>query len=284
MKSLLSLEAASIFCGGALSPHRLDHPEGICVDPRDGAIWCGGEGGQLYRIEPDGSSARQVCNTGGFLLGVTFDARRGRLYLCDLEHRCVWVVGTDGRIISRLEGVDGAERLRLPNFAVLAPDGGSLYVSDTRREGGPGIWRFDPDTGASTLWMRESCFSANGMCLSPDGRSLFLVESHLPGVSRIPILEDGSAGPKEHFLPLPGDEPDGLAISPSGDLWISIYNPTRILRCRLTDRNIDCILADESTDLLHHATNIAFRGANELFVANLGAWHISRIDLSTLAQ
>lgn len=273
---------AAIFCGGILSPNRLDHPEGICVDPFDGALWCGGEGGQLYRIEPDGSAAKQIACTGGFLLGITYDPIRRQLYLCDLHHRCVWIYSTEGKLLGRLDGRDGDENLLLPNYSVLSADGQHLYVSDTRRAGGPGVWRFEIATGASTLWMRERCLSANGLALAPDGSALYLVESHLPGVSRIPIRKDGSAGAKEIFLPLPNDEPDGLAFSPNGDLWISIYNPTRIYRCRLSDRRLQIVIADDSTDILHHTSNIAFRGEREVFSANLGAWHITRIDLSRL--
>jgi gluconolactonase len=272
---------AAVFCGGIRSPYRLDHPEGICVDPRDGALWCGGEGGQLYRIQPDGSAAEQIACTGGFLLGIAFDSVRQQLYLCDLHYCCVWIYSTDGKLLGRLDGRDGDETLRLPNYAVLSTDGRYLYVSDTHREGGPGIWRFELATGFSTLWMRERCLSANGLALAPDGSALYLVESHLPGVSRVPIRIDGSAGPKEIFLLL-SNEPDGLAFSPSGDLWISIYNPTRIYRCRLSDRRLQIVIADDSTDVLHHSTNLAFRGRDEVFSANLGAWHITRINLSKL--
>jgi len=277
-------EVVTTFCGGILSPDRLTHPEGVCVDPRDGSLWCGGEGGELYHISPDGTRIEKMACTGGFLLGVTIDCS-GRLYLCDLHHRCVFVIDDHGRELARLEGRDGDECLQLPNFAVLSHDESLLYVSDTRRSGGPGVWRFDlANGGTSTLWMRESCLSANGLALAPDGKFLYLVESHLPGVSRIPILADGSAGPKELFLLLPGDEPDGLAFSSAGDLWISIYNPTRILRCCIADKALDCIVADDTTDHLHHATNIVFRGENELFVSNFGAWHLSRINLTSLPK
>ena len=273
---------AEIFCGGIVSAHRLDHPEGICVDPRDGAIWCGGEGGQLYRIEPDGSAVRKIADTGGFLLGVTFDPVREQLYLCDLHHRCVWVYGIDGTRLGWLTGRDGAERLKLPNYAALSADQKHLYVSDTRRTGGPGVWRFDPDSGSGTLWMRESCRSANGLALAPDGTALYLVESHLPGISRIPVRPDGSAGPKEPFLSLPDDEPDGLAFDAGGCLWISVFNPSRIYRYTFTSGTLETMIEDSTTDLLHHPTNIAFRGATELFTSNFGAWHLSRIDLSPL--
>lgn len=275
-------EAASVFCGGILSPNRLDHPEGLCLDPKDGALWCGGEGGQLYRIAPDGSSARRLGSSGGFALGLCMDRKRN-LYMCDLHHACVVVFDDQGNEQTRLHGVDGDQQLTLPNHAVLSPDDRHLYVSNTCREGGPGIWRFDLHTGESRLWMSENCLSANGLALAPDASALYLVESHLPGISRIPILPDGRAGKKEVFLSLPDDEPDGLAFNGAGDLFISIYHPSRIYRYRFHSALLQTVIQDDSTDFLHHATNIAFRGDEELFSANLGAWHITRIDLQNLS-
>lgn len=272
---------ATVFCGGILDSRRLDHPEGIFVDPADGSVWCGGEAGQLYRVSPDGKEVREVVCTGGFALGVGGDLR-GCRYVCDLAHRCVFVFDRDGRQLACLEGRDGAESLRLPNSAVLSPDQRQLYVSDTRRAGGPGVWRFDLSTGASSLWMRESCLSANGLAMDPAGAFLYLVESHLPGVSRIPIRADGSAGPKQLAVKLPGCEPDGLAFDARGNLFISIYHPSRIYRWRPSDGRLDLVIEDETTDWLHHPTNLAFRGDRELFCTNFGAWHLTRIDLTRL--
>ena len=52
-----------------------------------------------------------------------------------------------------------------------------------------------------------------------------------------------------------------------------------LLRC---DQAASVFFRDDTTDHIHHATNIAFRGNHELFCANLGAWHITKIDLQTL--
>ena len=56
----------------------LDHPEGLAVG-RDGAIYAGGEAGQVYRIAPDGKHVETIANTGGFCLGVTLD-RQENIY------------------------------------------------------------------------------------------------------------------------------------------------------------------------------------------------------------
>ena len=277
MTPLLDLHRdAAIFCGGILHPQRLNHPEGVWVDPRDGSLWCGGEAGELYHISADGQRIETVACTGGFLLGVIMDSRH-RIYLCDLHHQAVFVFDDQGNQHAKLS----CNGLTLPNYAVLSRDERFLYVSNTCRAGGPGIFRFDLQSGQGALWMAEDCLSANGLALSPAGDALYMVESHLPGVSRVPILADGRAGPKQAFLALPGDEPDGLAFHPYGDLLISIYNPTRIYRWSFAREALELLIEDESTDLLHHSTNLAFRGPRELFSANLGGWHLTRIDLTS---
>jgi sugar lactone lactonase YvrE len=273
-------ESATVFCGGIRSPYRLNHPEGLLVDPLDGAIWCGGEAGELYRIEPDGSKATEIATSGGFALGLCMDSKR-RIYMCDLQHQCVVVFDDRGNELKRLHGKDGNESLALPNYPALSSDERFLYVSDTRPDG-PGIWRFDLHSGESILWMKEPCICANGLALHPDGSGIYLVESRLPGVSYVPIQPDGSAGRKVNLLSLSDDEPDGLAFAPDGTLWISIYNPSRIYRYHLDTAKLEKVIQDDSTDHIHHATNIAFRGESELFCANLGAWHITKIDLTAL--
>lgn len=88
MDPLIPLRYARVFFDGFLTEPRLDHPEGIAIAP-DGAIWCGGEAGQLYRISPDGSEIKLMASTGGFILGLAFD-EIGRLYACDVAHQTVY--------------------------------------------------------------------------------------------------------------------------------------------------------------------------------------------------
>ena len=38
----------------------------------DGSVESNVEGGQIYRLPPDGSSAEEIANTGGFVLGIAF--------------------------------------------------------------------------------------------------------------------------------------------------------------------------------------------------------------------
>ena len=106
---------------------RLDHPEGIAVHP-DGSIWCGGEHGQVYRVESDGSTFEQVASTGGFCLGIAFDIR-ANLFICDLHHRAVMRMDAENLRVEKFSsGVPGHD-FRIPNFPAFDA-AGRLYVSE----------------------------------------------------------------------------------------------------------------------------------------------------------
>ena len=53
----------------------LDHPEGVAWGP-DGRIYAGGEAGQIYAIDGDGT-VEQLASTGGFLYGMQGDQLGG---------------------------------------------------------------------------------------------------------------------------------------------------------------------------------------------------------------
>jgi len=101
----------------------------------------------------------------------------------------------------------------------------------------------------------------------------------LPGVERIPIRPDGSPGKRSVFVRLPKSLPDGLAFDVRGNLYVSCYTPNRIYRVT-PDRKVSILIEDWEAHTLSNPTNIAFGGPRlrDLFTANLGRWHITRID------
>lgn len=274
MRAVLQPGAAEIFFDGTLTDPQLDHPEGVAVHP-DGSVWCGGERGQIYRIEPDGSSIEQVASTDGFCLGLAFDSQ-GDLFVCDSKLRAVMRLEVKSGEVGRF--ADGAEgrAMRTPNYPAFDAEG-RLYVSDSnaRQEPGPGVFRFGPD-GAEELWYQGPVNFANGLALSPNGRHLYVVETFGRSVFRIPIEADGTVGAREGVASFPGALPDGLAFDAEGNLYVACYEPSRIYRMRPNGR-IEIFLQDPEAHVLCHPTNVAFRGT-EMFVANLGRWHLTRIE------
>ena len=266
---------SSVFYDGLFTEPMLDHPEGLAVH-RDGSVWCGGERGQVYRIEPDGSSIEQVARIeGGFCHGMAFD-REDNLYVCDLKHAAVLRLDAkSGSVETYADGADG-RGINICNYPAFDAEG-HLYVSDSNafKVPGPGIFRFDPG-GPGMLWYDEPVDFANGLALSPDGAYLYVAETFGNSVFRIPIEENGSAGPREEVAGLPGSLPDGLAFDADGNLYVACYEPSQVLRVA-PEGTVECLIRDHEAHLLCHPTNLAFRD-NVLFTTNLGRWHITAIE------
>ena len=136
------------------------------------------------------------------------------------------------------------------------------------------IWRIQPGEEAE-IWCRSARGFPNGMCLSADGRTLFVAESSPPLISRIDINDDGSAGKRAVIVELPRTVPDGLALDVAGNLYISLYNPNIIYRLSPSGELIT--LVDDWQQLqLIAPTNIAFGGPDmkTLIIASLCGWSI----------
>jgi sugar lactone lactonase YvrE len=251
----------------------LDHPEGVAWNPFDGHVYAGGEAGQVYRVSLDGE-VEKVGDTGGEILGVTLDGS-GRIYVCDCG-RCqiVRLDTRDGSVEVYSAGVPG-QAIHEPNYAAFDA-AGNLYVTDSgeTKEDNGCILRIGPG-GETVVWSRELPRYPNGCCLGADGRALLVAESYLPGVSRIPILADGSAGRPEVLVELPGTVPDGVALDSSGDLYVACYRPDRIYR--VSPSGAVEVLADDPQGIdLNAPTNVAFAGSDlrQMVVANVGEVHL----------
>jgi gluconolactonase len=245
----------------------LDHPECVAMS-RDGLIYAGGEAGQLYRVDPASGVVSELGTSGGWLLGLAVDAG-DRVFACDVKLGAVLVFETDGS--HRVFSTGTPDRpMVTPNFPVFDGEG-SLYVSDSGvwPEGGGCIYRIARD-GTTTVWTTAASRFANGLAIDPAGRFLYVAESTLPGITRVPILADGSAGEPELVVEMPGTVPDGIAFDRDGRLYIGCYRPDRIYRLD-PDGQLVIVRDDfQGTDLAA-PTNIAFGGdGRDLYVASLG--------------
>jgi gluconolactonase len=253
-------------------PHPLDHPEGVTCGP-DGKVYAGGEGGQVYRIDLESNTCEAFANTGGFVLGLAHDAV-GNTYVCDMGLKAVLKVTPMGVVSTYSDGA-ADEKMRVPNYPVFDA-AGNLYVSDSGDWGQQNglIWRVKPG-GVTEIWDRQAKGYTNGMCLSPDGKALYVVESTPPLISRILINPDGSAGKREVVVELPRNVPDGVAFDVQGNLYISLYTPNIIYRYD-TNGKLTVLYDDWEQLMLIAPTNIAFGGKDmkTLLIANLCGWNL----------
>jgi gluconolactonase len=267
----LELSKIEFIAGG------LDHPEGVAWGP-DGYLYATGEAGQVYRIAPTEGKWEQIASPGGFGLGIAIDAD-ANLYVCNNGLHKVLRVSPTGETAVYATGTE-AEPAVQPNYPVFDA-AGNLYVSDSRAWGQNNglIYRFRPG-GEGEVWCTTPSYYTNGMALSADGRYLYVVETCLPGVSRIPIKKDGSAGERELVVVLPKTAPDGVAFDAEGNLYIACYSPDRIYR--MAPGGVPEILLDDPIRIsLNAPTNVAFAGPDlgRLAISSLGGWAVGWADV-----
>lgn len=251
----------------------LDHPEGVAY--WDGAWYAGGEAGQVWRVGPDGRMA-QVAALPGFLLGIALDGD-GRIYACDTKSRVVWQVSADGhRIFS--QGTSARPMVN-PNWGVFSSTG-IYYVSDSghwKRNDGV-VYRVDGVRGGTEVWLEHARHFPNGLALHPDGEHLYIVESTLPGISRVRIAPTGEPRDYAVVLRLERTVPDGIAFDRDGGLYIGYYRPDRIDYWP-GHGSAEVFAEDWQGTVISAPTNLAFGGADgrDLVFASLGRWSLGRV-------
>jgi gluconolactonase len=265
----IPIERFSVFTTG------VDHPECVAFD-RTGHLWAGGEAGQVYRIDPAGK-VETVATLGGFTCGITFSPLDHALYVCNATLGLVRVTA-DGRHSVFATGGDG-HTMVYPNYAVFDRRG-RVYVTDSgnwkKRNGC--LLRFDPD-GAGRVIAGPFGY-ANGLALSADERTLYMVESDTDRVYRLPLSADGDPGPAEVYAEPVGRLPDGLALDEAGNLYVACYASDEIWR--IAPSGEKTLLGwDHHAILLGRPTNLAWGGDefDVLYVANLGRTTITRAQL-----
>lgn len=253
----------------------LDHPEGVAWDPR-GWLVAGGEAGQIYRVQLDGTTS-QYAETGGFCLGIALDAA-GTAFVCDMVRQAVLAVTTSGEVSVYCAATTSGP-LRVPNFPVFDDDG-RLWVSDSGSWGSSdgSIAVIEPDGEAVVATDRVGQFT-NGLAISPDGDWLYAVESARPGVTRL-RLNGPTLGHPEVVVELAGTVPDGLAFGADGTLLISCYRPDVILHWDGTE--LTTLYEDPTAMTVAAPTNTAFFGndLHRLATANLHGSFLTEIPVS----
>ncbi len=245
----------------------LDHPEGVCWSPASGAVYAGGEAGQIYRVSLDGGFVQVAGVDGGFVLGLAVDAD-DVIYACE----------PNGHHVQRIDLACGGspeaygEAMTYPNYPAFDRRG-NLWVSDSGDWGSTNgaLCRIEP--GGRTHRVVESMRFANGLAIGTD--HVYVIETGGPGIVRVPL----EGGPPEDVIGLPGTVPDGLAFDAGGGLWISCYEPHCILRMDPGGR-IETMLEDWTGLDVTSPTNIAFAGADlsVLVLASLSGWAVKAID------
>jgi gluconolactonase len=242
-----------------------DHVEGVCWDPLRSCLWAGGEAGQVYRVELDGSVSVVTTIEGGALLGLALDAR-GTLYICDPGNHQVWQLDASLTLSAFGETID------YPNYPAFAPDG-RLFVSDSGKFAhNNGALVVIAADGTTTRVASRPLAFANGVAI--DETTLWIIESAAPAVSTM----DVNGTELTRVIELERCVPDGLAFDAEGGLLISCYQPNQLWRWT-KDEGLTLIFDEWTGELILSPTNVAFYGAklDRLALASLCGHNIVTI-------
>lgn len=261
----------------------LNHPEGLTWNPADGLIYAGGEAGEMYAVTLDGEVTQVGSFDGSIWLGLAVDGQ-GRVYGCD--HGKGEIARFDpstGEHSTYGRGAGGGT-LDTPNVAAFDAEG-LLYVTCSGEEGRPEVVRIAPGGGEAEQWSTDVPKYPNGCLVTPDGSALIVVEAQAERIARIPILEDGSAGPAETVAILPDTDADGVAMDANGDLWATLYRPDGLVRIR-PDGSTEVVVDDHLATTMNSPTNIAWVGASldRAAVTHIGETTMLIADLGVAGQ
>lgn len=173
----------------------------------------------------------------------------------------------------KLETIIAPEAGYWPNDLVLAPDGG-FYFSDFRGNSTSpqgGVYYVSPDY-RQIIPVFANLAQANGVALSPDGKTLWATEfaknrlhrADLKGVASIPPV--GSSIPY-YFT---GPAPDSMRVDSQGNVYVAIYGQGRVLIFNRLGIPIgQILLPDREKGLNLLCTSLAIQpGGNDLFIVS----------------
>lgn len=269
----ISIDQVTVFATG------LDHPEGLAFD-REGYLWAGSESGDIYRIDRQGK-LQVIAHVDGFCCGLAFSPA-DELFVCHPRLGIV-KIGRDGTY-SVFADHAGGQKIVYANFAVF-DRAGNLWATDSgnwKKQNGY-LLRFTPDGNGKV--MGGPFGYANGLSLTADERTLFMVESDRDRILKFDVRPDGSLSSPQVYAEDVGRLPDGLALAADGTLYATCYASDEIHE--ITAAGEKRVLAHDRYGLLIGGpTNLAFGGEDfdEAFVANLSRYTITRFRIGRRGQ
>ena len=172
--------------------------------------------------------------------GLMFSAA-GEMFACEMDGRLVAIDSTGKKVRELAPGYDGT-RFNAPNDLVIDRAGG-IYFTDPRFRAPDPLPQskeavYYRATGGKVSRLADDLLAPNGVILSPDEKTLYVIPSLQKEMMAYSVKAPGKLGQGRVFCtlkqPESADRPsggDGLAIDTAGNLYITsrlglqVYNP-----------------------------------------------------------
>jgi gluconolactonase len=224
-------------------PARLEHL--VDVDAHEGPVYVPGEDALYFTSVPRpgprvdikrldlGSLAVSVIRPDAAAANGMTLGRDGRLIVCEqIGGAIVAVDRTSGERELLVEGFNS------PNDVVVKRDG-TIWFTDPSYGWLQGfrprpllrdaVWRYDPRTGGA-IAVSDSFDKPNGLCFSPDERTLYVADNGEPHHLKAFDVLDGGRLDRERVIHVSSPEhPDGLKADSAGRLYATFAGGVEIL-------------------------------------------------------
>jgi predicted dehydrogenase/sugar lactone lactonase YvrE len=178
----------------------------------------------VSKISPE-REVRQFVRTGGKTQGVAIHPD-GRLYITDHALRKIFRATPDGNLSDFCSHYADGSALRGPNEIAFGPNG-VLYFTDpgTAWLGRPTAALAMAGTDGKARLVADGLEFSNGIDFSPDGSTIYVVETAANRILRAPLRPDGKlANPLSEFVHFDGQiGPDGIRFARNGELYVTLW-------------------------------------------------------------
>ncbi len=194
---------------------------------REGDIFCVSylDARNIARVTPDGRAEVFIALPEGSRgNGIRFEPS-GTMFIADYTGHNVFRVDPGSRA-ARVFAHN--EKMNQPNDLAIAPDG-TLYASDPNWKDGTGqLWRITTD--GQTHLETDDLGTANGIEVSPDGRTLYVNESVQRRIWSFDITADGSLGMKRLLKAFDDFGFDGMRCDVDGNLYVTRHGKGTVVK------------------------------------------------------
>jgi gluconolactonase len=202
--------------------------EGPAFDREGNLFFSDVQGDKLYQIDAKGDLST-ILDPSHHTNGLMMNAA-GKIVACEMDGRLIEVDPQTKQVKSLADGYEG-KRFNAPNDLVIDRDGGIYFTDPHFRAPDPlpqGVRAFyyrAPDGKVTRLGEVQA--APNGIILSPDEKTLYVIPSGQAEMLAYPVTSPGKIGDKRTFCSLKQAAGkttgggDGLAIDVKGNLYIT---------------------------------------------------------------
>lgn len=241
------------------------YTEGPAMDRGQNLYFTTLSGGVIYKMDKLGRLsvwAETTCPNGQYIL------ENDEHLVCDSVTACIYRFDASGNCIgSVIEGNCAGEKVYCPNDLV-ADNSGNIYFTDSIRENGK-VFFIGRDGSQEVL--ATSLDYPNGLILSRDGRFLWVAESYRNRIIQISLknrkIISFAALPVHPSGNIESNLPDGMAMDPTGNLWVAHYGMGSVLRISYNGATVEVYDTEmpltSNLIFINHTTAIVTGGYSE---------------------